>query len=112
MANLITEVFYLTRDNTAGLILKEDNTPVDLSSVTKIEVLDTQCTWSVDSVASPDAFDIGGVDGKVVLHFGGEPIPAGSYRCQVIVYDPTNINGVVWDEIKLIFRASCPVPEP
>jgi hypothetical protein len=109
---MITEVFYLTRDNTVDLVLKADSIPVDLRSATKVEVLDTDCTWAVDSVASPDAFVIGGVDGRITLQFGGETINAGTYKCQVIVYDPTNVNGVVWGEIQLAIKRSCPVAAP
>jgi len=105
----ITEIFYLTRDNTVDLILKADGVVVDLTAVTKVEVLDTGCAWSVSSEDSPTAFDIGGIDGKLILKFGNEPIAAGTYRCQIILYDPSNLDGVVWGEIKLVFKASCPV---
>lgn len=112
MAAIISEVFYLTRDNTVDLILKSDGVVTNLASVTKVEVLDTGCKWSVDSEGSPEAFTIGGADGSLILAFGNEPIPAGTYKCRIIVYDPTNIEGVVWGEVKLIFRASCSVAQP
>lgn len=106
----IKEVVYLTRDNTVDLILKDNNGTTDLTDITKIEVHDIGCAWAVDSVASPDAFDIGTTDGKVVLMFGDEPVSPGTYNCLVIVYDPTNPNGVVWgNPIELSFKSACPI---
>ena len=108
MASTVTEVFYLTRDNSAELVLKSEGSITDLTNVTKIEILETGCTWSVNSEDTPDAFEIGTTDGRLVLKLGQQPINPGSYKCQVIVYDPTNIEGIVWGEVKLIFRQSCP----
>lgn len=111
MASTITEVVYLTRDNTVDLVLKADGVVTDLTDVTKIEVMDLGCSWAINSEDTPEAFDIGTTDGKVVLKFGQEAIHAGTYRCHVIVYDVTNVDGVVWGEIKLVFKLICP-PSP
>lgn len=104
----IKEIFYLSRDNTVDLILRDDSGVTDLTDVTKVEVIDIGCAWSVDSDSSPDSFDIGGADGALVLKFGQEPIPAGSYKCKLIVYDPTNTHGIVWGDIYLTFKSFCP----
>jgi hypothetical protein len=106
MATVVTETFYLTRDNTVDLVLKSDDVEVDLTQATKIEVEDRGCVWSVDSVASPDAFEARD-DGTLILKFGDELITPGTYRCRVIIYDINNPAGIVFGEIRLVFKSGC-----
>jgi len=107
---MIKETIYLNRDNTVDLLLLEDGKPIDLTSATKIEVIDTACAWAVNSVDSPDAFEIGTTDGKIILKLGHEPIAPDSYTCRVIVYDAQNADGVVWENtINLVFKNICTV---
>jgi hypothetical protein len=100
---MITEIVYLDRDNTNDLLLKADGAAVDLSAVTRMVIADVAGAWSVDSDTSPAAFDwTTGTTGKVVLAFGHEGIPAGTYICNLIVYDPDNDNGIHWRRISII----------
>lgn len=42
-----------------------------------------------------------------------ELIPAGAYSCRLIVFDPTNADGVVWDDLlRLDVVSICTVPAP
>lgn len=96
------ETVYNGRDNTIDLLLKADGVAQDLSTVTRMVVAEQDDAFSVDSATSPDAFDWAtGTTGVVVFAFGGEGITAGYHQCRLIVYDPTNANGVVWGSIKL-----------
>ena len=111
MSTTIKETVYLARDNTVDLELSANGVTTDLTHITKVEVADLGCAWSVNSVTTPSAFDIGGEDGLLVLKLGQEPIPAGTYRCNIILYDPTNTDGVVWgDPIQLVFKSACATP--
>ena len=104
----ITETVYLARDNTIDLLLKADRVITDLAPVTRIDLIDKGCTWSVSSTASPDAFDwSSGADGILTLTLGDEVIPEGSYRARIIIFDAANTDGIVWGEIKLIVKTAC-----
>ncbi len=99
------EYVYTGRDNTVDLLLKADGVAVDLSTVTRMLVADVDGAFSVDSSTSPGAFDWNpGSTGKLVITLGDESIPVGKYKCQLIVYDPTNPDGVVWGKVILIVR--------
>ena len=107
----LRETLYLGRDNGIDLTLKADGVAVDLSSVTRMILRDAGCVWEVDSATSPGAFDWSVGDGGVDLILGDEPIPAGAYSCRLIVYDPTNTDGVVWDDLlRLEVVSICTVP--
>ena len=107
------ETIYLGRDNAIDLQLQADGVAVDLTSVTRMILRDAGCVWEVDSTTSPGAFDRSAGDGVVSLILGDEPIPAGAYYCRLIVYDPTNVDGVVWDDLlRLTVVSTCTVPPP
>lgn len=104
----VTETVYLGRDNTIDLLLKADGVITDLTPITKVDIVDIGCSWSINSDDSTDAFDwSSGADGVLRLSLGAETVPAGSYRARVIIYDASNTEGIVWGEIKLTFEAAC-----
>jgi hypothetical protein len=43
--------------------------------------------------------------GEIRLDLGGEAIPAGGYDVPIVVYDPSNPDGVVWGTIHVAVRA-------
>lgn len=94
----LRETSYIGRDNAIDLQLLADGAAVDLSSVTRMILRDVACTWEVDSITSPGAFDWSAGDGIISLILGDEAIASGAYSCWLIVYDPTNTDGVVWEE--------------
>ena len=109
----LRETLYLGHDNGIDLTLKADDVAVDLSSVTRMILRDSGCVWEVDSTASPTAFDWSAGGGRISMALGDEPIPAGAYSCRLIVYDPTNTDGVVWDDLlRLEVVSICAVPTP
>ena len=113
MATSTRETVYLGRDNAIDIDLLADGAPVDLSSVTRMILRDSGCVWEVDSITSPTAFDWSAGDGRISMALGDEPIPAGAYSCRLIVYDPTNTDGVVWDDLlRLTVVSLCTVPTP
>lgn len=107
----LRETSYIGRDNAIDLQLLADGAAVDLSSVTRVILRDVACTWEVDSSTSPGAFDWSAGDGVISLILGDEAITAGAYSCWLIVYDPTNTDGVVWDDLlRLTVVSICTVP--
>jgi len=101
---MLREIVYLNRDNTIDMILKADGSAVDLSSVTKMELIIDETT--ISSLTSPDAFDWSEGSGKLILALGDEDIDAGSYDAQLIVYDVDNPDGIMWSYINIVVRES------
>ena len=106
MATLI-ETVYNDRNNTVDLLLKADGTAQALDTITRMLVVDQAGTFTIDSDVSPDAFDWDpGTTGKVLLSLGDESVVAGAYECWLILYDPTNTDGIVWGGFILVFKDS------
>jgi hypothetical protein len=100
----IYEIVYLDRDNDFRLLLTADGVAQDLSSVTKIELVDTSGVYTLDSIASPAAFDwISGDTGEVIIKLGHETVAAGKYKFEFYTYDATNTNGIYWGDISVRF---------
>lgn len=98
MSSEIIEYVYNNRDNTIDLLLKADGVAVDLSQVTRMAIRDNAGNIIVDESISPGAFSYPtSVTGKVLLSLGGEGLSAGSYKVQLILYDPVNTSGIVWN---------------
>lgn len=105
----VTEIVYLNRDNTVDLLLKADGVAEDLTAVTRMIVKQEDGDWSVDSDTYPSAFDWApGTTGKVILDLAAalaaEDVSAGKYISRLVVYDPSNTNGIVWGTFLLIVK--------
>ena len=102
----VAETVYKDRDNAIDLILKADDVAVDLSSVTRMQIVDRDGGFTtIDSDTSADAFDWDtGTTGKVILILGDEEIPVGTYVVSLVVFDPTNTDGIVWGEFVLVVK--------
>lgn len=99
----MSETSYLNRDNTVDLQLFDSGVAVDLTSVTRMLLkLTGPAAQTVDSNVSAGAFDWSAGSGKLTISLGGETIVPGTYTATLIVYDPTNASGIVWDEFTLI----------
>jgi len=102
------EIVYLGRDNTIDLLLKADGVAQSLEDVTKIDlILDDEDETTI-SDTDADAWPIKwapsetGTTGKIMLRLGGESgLSAGNYTATLVLYDPTNSNGVVWGTFPL-----------
>jgi hypothetical protein len=90
---------YSLRDNTTDLQLTADGAAVNLSSVTKMELVDRHNKVTISSATSPDVFDWSGGAGGVKIAFGEANLQLSSYTFKLIVYDPTNPDGIVWDTL-------------
>jgi hypothetical protein len=98
------EKVYLGHDNSVDLLLKAGGSAVDLSSVTRM-VLELSDGTSFDSDTDAGVFDWDtGTTGKLIISLGGETIDAGTYHATLIVYDPTNPNGIVWGRFNLVVQ--------
>ena len=104
------EVVYLGRDNSVDLQLLATGTPVDLSAVTKFELRDTLCGWTVSSDTSPGVFDISKGNGVLVLNLGDEEIPPGDQSAWLILYDGAHDDGVVWGKVYFSVINICASP--
>jgi len=105
---MITEIFYLGHDNTIDLLLKADGEAVDLSPVTRID-LEIKNVVTISSTSYPDVIRWTGLDvtGKVIISlddYDGE-LPVGKYRARLVVYDPTNTDGIVWGDLLIQIRS-------
>jgi hypothetical protein len=91
------EIIYKGRDNTNDFILKADGVAVDLSGVTKMELVFSD-SLTVSSDTSTEVFDWLGGDGKLLLSLGGIPAfeKGDKYEPELIVYDAQNDSGVSW----------------
>ena len=98
----VREIVYLGRNNTIDLLLKADGSAQDLSAVTRMIVKQNDGDWEIDYDDYNNAFNWNtGITGKVILDMAAalaaETVAAGEYIVRLIVYDPTNIDGIIWD---------------
>ena len=97
--NIIADSFtvFNYRDNTIKLILEEDDTAKDLSSITKIALVVDGETTIID--ATKDAWPIKwdtSVTGQVILKLGDKGFSAGRHLFDIVLFDATNTKGIVW----------------
>lgn len=103
---MLTLNVYNSRDNTQSILLKTEGSAADLSSVTRMLLVEERSKFTtIDSNSSPDAFDWDtGVQGKVVLSLGDEGIETGRYHVRLVIYSPTYPSGFVWGEFDIVFQ--------
>ena len=100
------EIIYLGRDNTIDLVLKSYQgssgvTVYNLSGVTEVKVTFGSGV-TVSSKTSPTLFSgVTSTVGALTLKFGTANLTTGKYNSEVIVYDSTNPNGIVWGDNKI-----------
>jgi hypothetical protein len=99
----MSEIVYLTHNNTIDLILKSDGVAQDLSAVTKITATFRGITiTSVNKVTGLIKWgNAGYVTGEIRLDLGEQAIAAGDYNVPIVVYDEINTLGVVWGYIRV-----------
>jgi len=103
---MTTEIVWLGHDNTIDLLLEADDVAQDLSSVTKITAtFDGTTITSEDHAAGAILWNNDGYDtGEIRLDLGGEAIPFGGYDVPIVVYDPSNADGIVWGAIHVAVK--------
>lgn len=101
------ETLYLDHGNTIDLVLKSDDEAVDLSTVTGIRVMfDQTSIYSNNGSQGPIKWQIGSADanwqtGEIRIDCSSHDINPARYKVPIIVYDPTNTDGVVWDYLQI-----------
>ena len=100
---MLRETVYNGVDNAIDVILKKSGSAQDLSSVTRIKLLEENDAFELDSTTDTDVFTWTGLDytGQVKMVLGLESIPDGTYTARLITIDPTYTNGLCWGEIEL-----------
>lgn len=106
---MLSEVFYLSRDNTIDLLLKADGSAVDLSSVTQVLlILDGSTTIDSNVESSVFTWTGLGVTGKMTIDLSAltqTSLSAGAYKARLITIDATNPEGIVWGDFNLVVKA-------
>ena len=95
------EIIYLGRSNSIDWILYADSTIQDLSGVTEMRlVVGSAIVTSTDSTAGNIRWNQPGYDpGEVRIFAGGTTgLSTGKFTGALVVYDPSNTAGVVWDD--------------
>ena len=105
MANNEIEVIFLGNDNEIELQLSSQlysakvSTIIDHSQLIRVAV--TINTTTIDSLETPDAFDLTN-DDRLILKFGQLDLSVGNYLAKLIVFDNQNPNGMVWGFFNLL----------
>jgi hypothetical protein len=90
----ITERVWNGRSNTVVITVKEDGAVKDLSAVTRM-VLEVGSGVIVDTDTAPADTIIWDTLGNVTLSLGASGIADGTYKCELVAYDPDNPDGVM-----------------
>lgn len=98
------EIVYKLRDNTNDFRLMADGVAVDLSGVTKMELVFSHAT--INSIDNSEIFDWSRGDGTLILSMGAinSLSPGEKYNPSLIVYDDENEFGINWGRIKIEVR--------
>lgn len=108
---MTTEIIWLGHDNTIDLLLKADGVAQDLASVTKITAtFGSTMITSEDHAAGAILWNNDGYDtGEIRLDLGDQSIDPGGYGVPIVVYDPSNTEGIVWGTIHVAARVEVEV---
>lgn len=108
------EVVYIGRDNAIDLLLSADGVVTNLvaGNVSRMDIRlcqDSATVQTISSVSTPLAFDwtTAGASGRVILELGGLFTAAARYKAHLIVYDPSNVNGIEWGTFTLNVKDDC-----
>ena len=96
------ETVYLDHDNVIDLQLLEDNTPVDLGGVTRMDLVFDDVVISSEDY--PEVFDWTVGDGIVRIKLYGMSLERRYYDAKLIVYDDSTPHGIVWGIVPILVR--------
>ena len=104
-----TEVIYLGHDNSIDLVLKNNNTAIDLSGMNRMTL--TFGSVALDSTNSSTQImtwnKVGYATGELRIKMAtvsASRVTPGSYKAILTLYDATETNGIVWGEIPIIVK--------
>jgi len=96
------EIIHIGRDNSIDFLLYADSTLQDLSAVTEMRLrIGSVVIASTDSTGGYIRWSGSGYGTGEARIFGGSTsigLTTGFFNAALVVYDPTNTNGVVWDD--------------
>jgi hypothetical protein len=101
MALTNEEVIWLNRDNSIKLQLYANSSASDLSAVTQIKLAFGSVTLdSTDASAGVIRWSQAGYEtGEIRIIAGASTLlSTGRYNASLVVFDPSNTAGVVWDD--------------
>lgn len=93
---MATGVIYADHDNVVSLELTDDDLPVDLTNMTKVQVTIDGVT--ADSTIAPDMFELGNVAAGIIgLKFGAlAGVTEAAHKIRLVIFDAANQAGIVW----------------
>lgn len=98
------ELIWNGRDNPIMIGLKSNGAYVNLSSVTHMEVVFSTGV-TISSAVSPALFSgVTNPSGIVTLLFGSAGLAAGAHQGDIIVYDATNDDGIVYGSVLFVVK--------
>jgi hypothetical protein len=102
MALFNEELIWLGRDNTIDLVLYSNASAVDLTAVTEIRLALKNTTVVIASTDNTTGIIRWGSTswdtGEIRIVAGGSTLlTPGRYTATLVVFDPSNSSGVVWD---------------
>lgn len=101
----MAETIYQAHDNSIDLILKADGVAVGTSTVTMITAsFGTVLCKSTDAASGIIRWNQAGYDtGEIRMFLGSATsvVPDKYLDVPIVVYDPTNSNGVVWGTVEI-----------
>lgn len=103
---MIQEIVYNGRDNSIWLGLRINKELIELSDVTKMQLLINDQVYDSDFFGSGEfsVFDWTQGSGVLILRLGNLGIPVGFYNVELVVFSENNPNGLIWDTIRLRFK--------
>ena len=96
----LQEKVFLNRDNAIKLGLTADGTPVNASTLTRVEMILTDSDGNVYEFDSSSAQVVDTVTGILIIKLQDSTSPpptADDYVANLILYDSANPNGIHWD---------------
>lgn len=97
------EIIHLGRNNSIDFVLYADSTQQDLSAVTQIDLrISDEVLSSTNSTGGAIRWSGSGYGTGEVRIFAGNAtavsLSTGRFTAALVVYDPTNTDGITWDD--------------
>jgi hypothetical protein len=109
---VINLVFWVGRDNAETLVLLDGSAVIDPTPITRVALAMADAS-GIDSATAPTAFSWpanvtynGAAVKAISFTLGALAIPVGKRRVELVIYDTSHLNGLVWtDDLSIEMRA-------
>jgi len=101
-------VVWKDRSNKAYIQLLQDDTVLtesEMNQFTKAEIHYAGAYYDSDTYATAFDFSTEAANGKLVVRLGLLPLPVGNDVAELILYDPSNTDGLMWLQFAVQVRA-------